>query len=102
MQTFLEKEEKMVTNRTSKFSGDQLFDYHIRIRGYLDEKWAEWFGNVEIELSENCETLITCQNIDQAELYRLLKKIRDLGLFLISVQLIFSEDNPSMEREDCS
>lgn len=91
----------MAANRTSKFKGDQTFDYHIRIRGYLDEKWAEWFGNVEIELSENCETLITCQNIDQAELYRLLKKIRDLGLFLISVQLIFSEPNPSMESEDC-
>ena len=78
----------MSTNRTSKITRDQSFDYHIRIQGHLDENWAEWFGNVEIKQDRNCETLIHCHDIDQAELFRLLKKIRNLGMLLISVQLI--------------
>ena len=85
----------------SKNKGDKTFNYHIRIQGHLDKKWAEWFGNVEINFSENCETLINCLNVDQAELFRLLRKIHNLGLLLISVQLTFSEQNPSMESEDC-
>ena len=48
----------MSINQTSRITGDQSFDYHIRIQGHLDEKWAEWFGKVEINLLENCKTLI--------------------------------------------
>lgn len=91
----------MSVNQTSKITGDQSFDYHIRIQGHMDKKWAEWFGNVEIKLVDKCKTLITCRNIDQAELFRLLKKIRNLGLLLISVQLIFPEHEPLAESEDC-
>ena len=91
----------MSINQTSRITGDQSFDYHIRIQGHLDEKWAEWFGKVEINLLENCKTLIICHNIDQAELFRLLKKIRNLGMLLISVQLIFPENDPPAESEGC-
>jgi hypothetical protein len=91
----------MSDDQKSKNHSDKTFNYHIRIQGHLDKKWAEWFGNVEINDTENCETIINCLNVDQAELFRLLRKIHNLGLLLISVQLIFSEPNPSMESEDC-
>lgn len=91
----------MAEKKTGKIIGDQSFDYHIQIRGHLDVKWAEWFGHAEIQWIDKCKTLIICRNIDQAELFRLLKKVRNLGLLLISVQLIFPEHEPLVEREDC-
>ncbi len=91
----------MSNDHKSKNKGDKTYDYHIRIQGHLDKKWAEWFGNVEINYSENCETIINCHDVDQAELFRLLRKVHNLGLLLISVQLIFPEHEPLAEREDC-
>ncbi len=59
--------------------------YQIRIKGHLDPRWTEWFGGVTITLEDNGETLLTGQVADQAALYGLLRKVRDLGLPLISV-----------------
>ena len=64
---------------------DQPMVYQIRIKGHLDRRWTEWFGNVTITLEDNGETLLTCPVADQAALYGLLRKVRDLGLPLISV-----------------
>ena len=76
--------------------------YQIRVKGHLGQRWNHWIEGVTITQEENGDTLLTCPIVDQAALHGLLRKIRDLGLFLISVQLIFSENNPSMESEDCS
>ncbi len=62
--------------------------YQIRIEGQLRAEWAEWFEGLTIEPAENGETLITGPVIDQAALYGLLKKVRDLGLPLLSVNRI--------------
>ncbi len=59
--------------------------YEIRIKGHLDEWWADRFGNVVITLEDNGNTLLTCRVIDQAALHGLLKKVRDLGMPLVSV-----------------
>lgn len=59
--------------------------YKIRIKGHLDERWSEWFDHMTITYEESGETLLTGLVIDQAELHGLLKKIRDLGLTLVSV-----------------
>ncbi len=59
--------------------------YQIRIRGHLDPKWAEWFSGFAITLQDNGDTLLTGPVIDQAALHGLLKKVRDLGLPLVSV-----------------
>jgi hypothetical protein len=59
--------------------------YQIRLQGHLGHRWAEWFGDVTITLEEGGETLLTCPVVDQAALHRLLRKVRDLGLPLISV-----------------
>lgn len=62
--------------------------YQIRLKGHLRQEWADWFGGLTITLEENGETLISGPVLDQAALYGLLKKVRDLGLTLISINLI--------------
>ena len=59
--------------------------YQIRIKGHLGPQWTDWFGGLTITLEEGGETLLTCPVADQAALYGLLRKVRDLGLPLISV-----------------
>jgi len=59
--------------------------YEIRIKGHLDDKWVDRFEGMNFTLEENGYTLITGLIVDQAALYGLLKKVRDLGLSLISV-----------------
>ena len=59
--------------------------YRIKVKGHLDRRWTEWFGGLTITLEDNGETLLTGQVADQAALHGLLRKVRDLGLPLISV-----------------
>jgi hypothetical protein len=61
--------------------------YQIRLEGHLDRQWTEWFDGLTITLEENGDTILTGPVIDQAALHGVLKKIRDLGLTLISVCL---------------
>jgi hypothetical protein len=59
--------------------------YEIRLKGHLDDRWAEWFEDLTITLEENGDTLLTGPVVDQAALHGLLKKVRDLGMSLVSV-----------------
>ena len=59
--------------------------YEIRVRGHLDARWASKFEGLTITLEDDGDTLLTGPVIDQAALHGLLKKVRDLGLPLISV-----------------
>ena len=59
--------------------------YEIRLKGHLDARWADRFEGLTITLEENGDTLLTGLVIDQAALHGLLKKVRDLGLPLVSV-----------------
>jgi hypothetical protein len=67
--------------------------YEIRLKGYLDNRWADWFEGLTITLEEDGDTLLTGPVIDQAALHGLLKKVRDLGMPLVSVRPI--EHSPS-------
>ena len=62
--------------------------YEIRIKGHLDDQWADWFGGLTITLEDNGDTLLTGPVVDQAALHGLLKKVRDLGLPLLSVMRV--------------
>jgi hypothetical protein len=63
---------------------DRPMVYQIRIEGHLGPRWAEWFGGMTIAQQEGGETLLTGPVADQAALHGLLRKVRDLGMPLIS------------------
>jgi hypothetical protein len=65
--------------------------YEIRLKGHLSDRWAGWFGDVIIGLEEDGTTRLTCPVIDQAALYGLLKKVRSLGMPLLSVNRVESD-----------
>ena len=65
--------------------------YQIRVKGYLEPHWSEWFDDLIITPETCGETLLVGQVMDQAALHGLLKKIRDLGLPLLLVKRI--DDN---------
>lgn len=58
--------------------------YEIRVKGHLGSQWTEWFGGMAITREDNGDTLLTGPVVDQAALHGLLKKVRDLGMPLIS------------------
>lgn len=59
--------------------------FQIRIQGHLGQQWAGWFDGLTIGLEEDGNTLLSGPVIDQAALHGILKKIRDLGMPLLSV-----------------
>jgi hypothetical protein len=62
--------------------------YQIRIKDHLSREWTDWFGGLTVTLEENGDTLLTGPVIDQAALFGVLKKVRDLGMTLVSVNQV--------------
>ena len=71
---------------------DQSLLYEIRLKGHLGREWADWFDGMAVDLTEDGDTLLTGPVVDQAALHGLLKKVRDLGLTLLSVQSVALHD----------
>jgi len=65
--------------------------YQIRIRGQLGNQWSDWFEGLTITLEEDGNTLLSGPVVDQSALHGLLKRVRDLGIPLISVNRIEPE-----------
>lgn len=62
--------------------------YEIRLKGHLEARWAQWFDGLTITLEQNGSTLLSGPLADQAALHGILKKVRDVGLPLLSVNAI--------------
>lgn len=73
--------------------------YALRIHGHLDGQWADWFDGLRITLDDNGDTLLTGPVVDQAALYRLLRKVRDLGMPLIAVNRIAPGQGDASDAE---
>ena len=73
--------------------------YQVKIKGHLDHQLADWFENATITPEEDGNTLLTLPVIDQAVLHGLLKKIRDLGMPLLSVNRIVSDQINNSTKE---
>ncbi len=76
----------------------ELGFYAIRLKGHLDGRWANWFEGLTISLEDNGETLLTGPVTDQAALHGLLRKVRDLGLPLLSVNRIQPSQKKTCRR----
>ena len=59
--------------------------YQIRVKGRLGRRWTDWFAGLTITPADNGDTLLTGPVVDQAALHGLLRRVRDLGLPLLSV-----------------
>ena len=81
-------ERKMASTNTTVENQKQPDSYEIRLKGLLDARWANWFDDFTITLTDSGETILTGAVADQSALYGLLKKVRDLGLPLLSVNPI--------------
>ena len=75
----------MADKRNPKMVSGEPIIYQIRVKGHLGLQWKDWFEGLTIKLEDNGETLLTGAVVDQAALYGLLRKIRDLGMPLLSV-----------------
>lgn len=75
----------MANKHNTKTDPSEPMIYQIRIKGHLGCQWTDWFGGLTITLEEDGDTLLTGPVIDQAALHGLLKKVRDLGMPLLSV-----------------
>jgi hypothetical protein len=78
----------MSNKRNLKTDPGQPIVYQIRIRGHLSDQWTNWFEGLTITLEEDGDTLLTGPVVDQAALFGLLKKVRDLGMPLVSIHCV--------------
>ena len=62
--------------------------YEIRLTGHLDAHWTAWFDGLTVDYENDGTTVISGQIVDQAALHGLLQKVRDLGLPLVSVRKV--------------
>jgi hypothetical protein len=76
----------MSNELNSKSDPGQPTIYQIRLEGHLGRQWTEWFDGLAVTLHRNGDTLLTGPVVDQAALHGLLKKVRDLGMPLVSLQ----------------
>ena len=77
---------------------NQVEIYEIKLQGYLDTKWSEWFYEMSITHDSDITTL--CGPLpDQTVLHSVLDRIRDLNLPLLSVKQILA-DEPTIDEED--
>jgi hypothetical protein len=88
-----------MSNKRNPAGSGKPIVYQIRIKGLLGPRWKDWFGGVTITPQENGDTILICPVVDQAALHGLLKKVRDLGMPLLSLSMMSDqEDEPDFNQ----
>lgn len=81
----------MANEQQSNPEEHQRTVYQFRIKGHLGPQWADWFEGLTISLEEDGNTILSGTVVDQSALHGILKKIRDLGMPLLSVNPAISD-----------
>ena len=92
----------MSDNLHPEMDSDQPTVYQIRVKSHLGADWTDWFEGLTITPEESGDTLFTGPVIDQAALHGLLKKVRDLGMTLVSVNPIEINENKTFYPQENS
>jgi hypothetical protein len=74
--------------------------YEIRVRGRLDAHWAAWFDGLTVGQESDGTTVISGTVADQAALHGVIKRVRDLGLPLVSVTRLSADEPDTPETSD--
>ena len=82
------RERIMANARNPPTDPGEPLVYQIRIKGHLDPHWSSWFEGLAITREDNGETVLTGLLVDQAALHGLIRKVRDLGIPLLSVACV--------------
>ncbi len=90
----------MSATHASTEDHDEPWLYEIRLKGYLDDRWAAWFEGLTLTREDNGETLLTGPVVDQAALHGLLRRVRDLGVPLLSVTRVRPNQADASEVKD--
>ena len=90
----------MANETNSELDLGQPTVYQIRLKGHLGHQWTDWFGGLTITLEAAGETLLTGPVADQAALHGVLKKVRDVGMPLVSVNRVTPNeaDTPGVQE----
>jgi hypothetical protein len=90
----------MANERSATTNRGEPIVYQIRIKGHLGQQWGDWFEGMTIPREENGVTLVTGPVVDQAALHGLLRRVRDLGMPLLSVVRLTpgDVDAPTVEQ----
>ncbi|RIK29035.1 MAG: hypothetical protein DCC56_14335 [Anaerolineae bacterium] len=75
----------MENEQQSNLNPSQVPIYTFKIKGHLGQQWLNWFEEFTVVLQENGNTLLSGPVVDQSALHGILKRIRDLGMPLLSV-----------------
>jgi hypothetical protein len=89
----------MSNRRDPEPDPQQPTTYEIRIRGHLDPSWSGWFPGLAVTPRANGDTILSGPVADQAALHGVLKKLRDLGLPLVSINQVEAEQTPRSDGD---
>ncbi|UCG26327.1 MAG: hypothetical protein JSW55_10210 [Chloroflexota bacterium] len=76
-----------------------MLQVEIRVKGHLDQSWSEWLDGLVFRYAEGDETVMSGPIADQAALYGLVSKLRDIGLSLQSIRLLGNCNSPAPPGE---
>ena len=90
----------MANTGNSETDPSQPLVYQIRLTGHLGRHWTDWFEGLTITSLDNGETLLTGPVVDQAALHGLLRKVRDLGMSLLSINRVHPDQAGAAEVKE--